>query len=38
MSIERVLAATEANLIVPAHVPEMALGPDALPTDSQRQS
>jgi acetate CoA/acetoacetate CoA-transferase beta subunit len=38
LTIERVVAATEATLIVPSHVPEMALGPDALPADSQRQS
>jgi acetate CoA/acetoacetate CoA-transferase beta subunit len=38
VSIERVVAATEANLIIPAHVPEMALGPDAVLTDSQRRS
>jgi len=38
LSIERVVAATEAKLIVSAHVPEMALGPDAVLTDSQRQS
>jgi hypothetical protein len=38
LSIERVVAATEATLIVPSHVPEMALGPDIMLTDSQRQS
>ena len=38
LSIERVVAATEANLIVSAHVPEMALGTETRLTDSQRQS
>ena len=36
LSIERVVAATEAKLIIPAHVPEMALGPHGMLTDSQR--
>jgi acetate CoA/acetoacetate CoA-transferase beta subunit len=35
LSIEKVVAATEANLIIPAHVPEMALGPCGMRT-SQR--
>jgi acetate CoA/acetoacetate CoA-transferase beta subunit len=34
LSIERVVAATEANLIIPAQVPEMALGPDVMRTDA----
>ena len=37
MNIETIVAATEASLIVPEHVPEMALGPDAMLTDSRRQ-
>ena len=37
-SIEKVVAATEANLIVSAHVPEMALGSDSVLTDPQCQS
>lgn len=38
VSIEKVVAATEANLIVPAHVPEMALGPEARVMHSQLQN
>ena len=38
LSIERVVAATEAHLIIPAQVPEMALEPDVLRTDAASQS
>ena len=38
LSIERVVAATEANLIIPAQVPEMALGPDVMRTAVASQS
>lgn len=38
MNIETIVAATEASLIVPEHVPEMPVRPDPMPINSQSRN
>lgn len=38
VNIEKIIAATEASLIVPAHVPEMPVEPDPMPIHCQTRS